>query len=43
MTEMAELRRRTSPRIPAAVFGNTIDLGENLAEEAETSEVSGAA
>ena len=43
MTEMAELRRRTSPRIPAAVVGNTVDLGDYLAEEAETSEVSGAA
>ena len=44
MKEMAELRlRRTSPRLPAVTLEDTIDLGVNLAEEVETSKISGAA
>jgi hypothetical protein len=36
MTEM-QLRRRTSPRMPAVTIDDTIDLGVNLAEEVESS------
>ena len=43
MKEMAELRRRTSARMPAVTIEDTIDLGVNLAEEVEPSEISGAA
>jgi hypothetical protein len=43
MTEMAELRRRTSARMPAVTVEDTIDLGVSLAEEVDTSEISGAA
>jgi hypothetical protein len=44
MAEMAELRaHRTSPRLPALTLEDTIDLGVNLAEEVETSKISGAA
>jgi hypothetical protein len=43
MATMAELRRRTSARMPAVTVEDTIDLGVNLAEEIEPLGFSGAA